>query len=145
MERHYVYQTNKGLAYFLIGFGVLMGGVALGILIKSMLPRFGDEAFEWTSLLYFIQALSLVVLGIFNLRFRKYYIEWSAEEINYFLTGKKRVEKIRIADIESLVIKLFEIQIKLKDEEKIINLENLQFKSIRSIKDKFEEISSSLT
>ena len=41
-------------------------------------------------------------------------------------------------------IKLFEILIRMEKGDKRIDLEHVEFESIRSIKDKFEEISSML-
>lgn len=144
MERHYVNESKKGLAYTLIAIGLILVLVTLVNVIKAMVAL-ETEPFEWTSVLYFIQGLSLVLMGLFQLRSRKYYIEWSADELNCFLSRKKGIERIRIADIKSVEIKLFEIHIKLKEEEIVINLENAQFKSIRKIKDMFEELRSSFT
>jgi hypothetical protein len=40
---------------------------------------------------------------------------------------------------------LFEVQLRLKDGEKVINLEHAQYKAIRRIKEGLEEIKSSLS
>lgn len=144
MERHYVVEANRGLAYVLIIMGVLLACVALALLIKSMITGPEDGALEWTNFLFIIQGISLVVVGLYNLRSRKYFIEWDKDEINFYLPGNKKLDHIRIADINGLDIKLFEVLIHMETGDKRIDLEHVDFKAIRSIKDKFEEISSML-
>ncbi len=63
--------------------------------------------------------------------------------MNYFLPKNKNIETITISEIKNVSINLFEIHLKLLDTEKIINLDNLEFKEIRRIKEKFEQIKSS--
>lgn len=145
MERHDIIETNKGLAYTLIIIGIILICVTLAMTINAMLSDLEEEAFEWTSVLYFVQGLSLVVIGVSQLRWRKYYIEWNTDEIRYRMPGNKEEESIKIADIRNLEIKLYEVQLQLKDREKVINLEHAQFKSIRRVKDMFEELRSSLS
>jgi hypothetical protein len=144
MERHYVHEANKGLAYILIIIGVSLACVALGLLIKSMITGPENEALEWTNIFYLIQGASLVFLGLYHLRKRKYYIEWNREEIKIYLPGYKEIDMVQISDIKGLEIKLFEVLIHMEKGDKRIDLEHVEFESIRSIKDKFEEISSML-
>ena len=144
MERHYVHEANKGLAYVLIIIGVSLAGVALAMLIKSLITGPENEALEWTNILYIIQGGSLIVIGLYNLRSRKYYIEWSEEEIKIYLPGYKEIDTVQISHIKGLEIKLFEILIHIDKGDKRIDLEHVEFESIRSLKDKFEEISSIL-
>jgi len=57
-----------------------------------------------------------------------------------FLPGAKVVDSVIIDDIESVNIRLFEIELELKNGLKKINLENLEFEDIRKIKGKLEKL-----
>jgi hypothetical protein len=78
-------------------------------------------------------------MGGAYLKSRKYFIEWDEKELRFLLPDNKRVEAIKIDEIESVRIKLFEIELKMKIGVRTLNLENLQFEDIKKIKEKFEK------
>ena len=62
-------------------------------------------------------------------------------EIRYLLPYTKKTEVVKLDEIESVNIKLFEVELKLKNGSKIIKLDNLEFEDIKRIKERFGEIS----
>lgn len=94
----------------------------------------------FSSVAFLLQGALLSLLGWMNLRSGKYFVEWDQKEIRCYLPAMKRIETIEIEKITGVNVHLFEIQLNLGDEIRTINLENAQFKEIRKIKDKFEEI-----
>ena len=68
---------------------------------------------------------------------RKYFIQWDENELNYLLPDTKKIRTIRLNDIQSVNIKLFEIVVDLKEGRGTISLENLEFEDIKKIKEKF--------
>ena len=140
MERFKVYKAKKGLAYFLIVFGGVFLILGIGFLIKTILD---GTSVDWNSLTFILQGSLFIVMGYLNLRSDKHFIEWDENKLNYFLPKNKNIETVTISEIKNVSINLFEIHLKLVDTEKIINLDNLQFKEIRRIKEKFEQIKSS--
>ena len=137
MERLKVYMVKKGLANFSIVFGILFLVVGLVLLIQTIKNK---SSVDWNSITFSLEGILFIVLGYLNLRSGKYFIEWDENQINYSLPNNSSIETILFSEIRNVTIKLFEIQLKLEDSEKIINLENLQFQEIKSVKQKFEEI-----
>jgi hypothetical protein len=76
-------------------------------------------------------------MGWSFIRNQKYYMEWDDREIRYLLPYTKRAEVIKLDEIESVNIKLFEIELILKNGIKTIKLDNLEFEDIRRIKERF--------
>lgn len=140
MERFKVYKVKKGLAYFLIIFGGVLLLLGIALLIKTIL---GGTSVDWNSVIFILQGSLFIIMGYLNLRSDKYYIEWDENKLNYFLPKSNSIETVTISEIKDVSINLFEIHLKLEDTEKIIHLDNLQFKEIRRIKEKFEQIKSS--
>ena len=137
MKRYKLYNTNKAILISMLGLGSV--SLIYGI-IKLIQIIGGASSFSWESQIYTLQGILFTVLGMFHLRTRKYFIEWDDVQMNYLFPGNKTVETIVFSEIQDVTIKLFEVKLQLKDSEKTINLENLQFKEIRMIKDKFEEL-----
>jgi hypothetical protein len=77
-------------------------------------------------------------MGVGNLSVRKYFIEWDDKELIFFLPDTKKLEKVNFADIISVNIRLFEIELNLQNQIKILDLNNLQFEDLKKIKAKFE-------
>jgi len=145
MERIKVYKGKEWLAKFFVVFGILYTLIALGLLIKYSSAGF-DFHFpsgNWNFVLFFLQGILLVIMGVASLKSRKYFIEWDDKEMRFFLPGAKVVDSVIIDDIESVNIRLFEIELELKNGLKKINLENLEFEDIRKIKGKFEKLQKS--
>jgi len=80
------------------------------------------------------------MMGSGNLSVRKFYIEWDEEELRFLLPGTKKPEAVRLEDIISVTIRLFEIEFQLSDRTRTLDLSNLQFEDLKMIKEKFEEI-----
>jgi hypothetical protein len=59
------------------------------------------------------------------------------------LPDTKKIEAIKFEQIQSISIRLFEIELKLANYTRTINLDNLQFEDLRKVKEKFERISRS--
>ena len=53
----------------------------------------------------------------------------------------KKVESVPFSEIISVNIKLFEIEITLKDSIRTLNLDNLEFEDLKKVKKKFEDLS----
>ncbi len=138
IERHNVYNVKKRLSYFLIVFG----GVLLTINFLTWInTNLTESVFSnWNLLSFTLQGSIFIFIGYWNLRSEKYFIEWDNKKINYLLPKSKGVESITIAKIKCVTTNLFEIDIKLENSEKTINLDNVQFREIRKIKEKFEGI-----
>ena len=79
-------------------------------------------------------------MGAGNLSVRKYYIEWDDNELHFLLPDTKTLETIKLGDIISVAIRLFEIDLKLPDKTRTLDLSNLQFEDLKKIKEKFEDI-----
>ena len=79
-------------------------------------------------------------MGAGNLSVRRYYIEWDDNELKFLLPDTKKLETIKLGDIISVKIRLFEIELKLPDKTRTLDLNNLQFEDLKKIKEKFEKI-----
>ena len=143
MERYYVNKTNKGLAWFLVVIGGVLVIFGLVLLLRFLVDDTQTEFSILNIILYLLQGVMLGILGAINLRSAKYYLEWNENEVRYYLPGTRSVEVIQIGDVEEVEVRLFEIRLRVGGEEKSINLENVQFKEIRRIKEKFEVIKTS--
>ena len=142
MERILVYKKQKGILLFLTICGLFFFIFGLTLLTKSLIYGFKTEIFggNWNYVIYTIQGLVFFILGHINKRNEKYFIEWDEMTLKYLLPQNKTDETIVISDIRKVSIQLFEIKIQLLETEKILSLENVQFKELRRIKEKFEEI-----
>lgn len=134
MERIAAFKIQKGLARGFMVFGIVFLLLGLGLAIKS------EDG--WITIVYMIQGVLFFFIGYINIRNRKYYIEWDEKEIRSYLPHNKKPDTVKISDIKAVSIKLFEIELQLEDEIKILKLENLQFEELKKIKTKFEEIKS---
>lgn len=140
MERYKVYGTNKGLAWFLVVIGALLALLGAAVLIRRLTGAEDLEISLFSSLAFLLQGLLLAVLGALNLRSGKYFLEWSQQEIRCYLPANKQIESFQVDKITGVDIRLFEIQLTMDDEVRIVHLEQAHFKDIRSIKEKFEDI-----
>jgi hypothetical protein len=140
MERVGVSKVYPGLAKFFIVFGLILFLFGIAMLIKSLINGFNIHfpAGDWNSVTYTIQGILFILLGYFNLKKRKYFIEWDDSEFRYLLPDTKKIETINFEQIESVTIGLFEIDLKLKTGIRTLTLDNLRFEDLRRIKEKFE-------
>jgi uncharacterized membrane protein len=140
MTRINVYKTPVVFSKFFIAFGALFTVLGISLLIRALINNFDTEfpSGDWNSVLYTVQGLLFIVMGVSGLISRKYYIEWNDQELSYFLPYAKRTETIKFDDVVSINIKLFEIQLNLTERTVILDLNSLQFEDLKMIKEKFE-------
>jgi hypothetical protein len=143
MTKIKVFKVYRELAWVLIVVGSIIFFYGSVLFVKALISGFNYHfpSGDWISVFFVIQGPITFLMGYFNLRNTKYYIEWDEIEINLFLPRTKNIEKIYIRDIISVNIKLFEIEFVLAGKKRILNLEALQLEDLRKIKDKFESIS----
>ena len=98
---------------------------------------------DWNSIIFTCLGIIFLIKGGEDLLVRKYYIEWDDKEIRLFLPDTKNLETISLSDIGHINIKLFKIELRLRDKTRLINLSNLRYKDLRKIKEKFEELEKS--
>ncbi|MBK7134659.1 MAG: hypothetical protein IPH69_18145 [Bacteroidales bacterium] len=53
-----------------------------------------------------------------NLRKIKFYIEWDETEIRMLLPDTKRLEKVKFSEIQSVIVRLFEIELRGGEKKK---------------------------
>jgi hypothetical protein len=143
MERIRVFKVLKGLAKFFIVFGSIVTIIAFYVVIRSLVNGFYTQfpSGDWTFVFFTIQGLLFILMGYLNLKNKKYYIEWDDKELRFLLPDTKQVETVLFSEIASVNIKLFEIELKLKDSIRTLNLDNMEFEDLKRIKKKFEDIS----
>lgn len=144
MTRIKTFKSNRGLAIFLNVVGGLLVLAAIIMFVKERFLHTAPDIRPLTYILLFLQGVFLIVLASSNIRYGKYYIEWDGKTLKYYLPHNKNAEIIEISDITNITIGLFEIQIEVGDDLKILNLEHVDFEEIKSIKSKFDEIRDNL-
>jgi hypothetical protein len=142
MTRINIFRSSTFLTKFFIGFGSLLSISGILFLVNALINGFNVELLsgDWSYVLFTIQGLLLLLVGSWNLAVKKYYIEWDDDELRFLLPDIKSLDTIKIDQILAVTIRLFEIEIKLKDKTKVVDLNNLQFEDIKKIKEKFEDL-----
>jgi uncharacterized membrane protein len=143
MERIRVFKVLKVLTRIFIILGTIATILGLSLFIKSLINGFNTKfpSGDWNSVFFTVQGLLFVIMGYSNLKNRKYYIEWDDKELRFLLPDTKKVESVPFSEIISVNIKLFEIEITLKDSIRTLNLDNLEFEDLKKVKKKFEDLS----
>jgi hypothetical protein len=142
MERITIFKGKDLMAKFFVIFGIFLTLVGLALFIKFAIAGFNFHfpSGDWNSVMFTFQGILFIIMGGSYLKSRKYFIEWDDSVLRFLLPDTKGVETIKIDEIQSVIIKLFEIELKLNNGLKTLNLENLQFEDIKNIKEKFEKI-----
>lgn len=142
MTRIQVFKSSSSFSWFILVFGSVFLVLGIILFIRALVEGFEWQFFsgDWNSVIYILQGILFLVMGLSNLLNRKFFIEWDDSEIRFLLPKKKEVETVRIPEISSVEIRLFEIQISLPDKTHLLDLNNLQFEDLRKIKEKFESI-----
>lgn len=142
MTRINIFRSSTFLSKFFIGFGSGLSIIGILLLVKALINGFNVKLLsgDWSYVLFTVQGLLLLLVGSWNLAVRKYFIEWDDVELRFLLPDTRRLDTIKIDQIISVTIRLFEIEIKLKDKTKVLDLNNLQFEDIKKIKEKFEDL-----
>jgi hypothetical protein len=143
MERIRVFKVYKGLARAFIILGTILTILSLALFIKSLINGFNTKfpSGDWNYVTFIVQGLLFITIGYSNIKNKKYFIEWDDIELRFLLPDTKKAESILFSEIVSVNIKLFEIELKLKDSIRILNLDNLDFEDLKRIKNKFEDLS----
>jgi hypothetical protein len=141
MERIQIYKRQKGYELYVKIFGLLFFAYGMTFLIKSLINGFKTELFDgdWRYVSDLIFGIILFIFGYPD-RKQKYFIQWDDKEMKYLLSKDKTAVTIAFADIKKITLQLYEIKIELASTEKILSLENVQYKELRKIKEKFEEL-----
>ncbi len=145
MTRIYVFKNPAAMVRFFIIFGGLFIISGIFLLIKAFNNGFNTnfQNGDWNSILFTCLGLIFIIKGVEDLYVRKYYIEWDDNELRLYLPDTRIPESIILSEIGHVSIKLFKIELKLKDKTRLINLGNLRYKDLRKIKEKFEELEKS--
>lgn len=145
MTRINVYRTSTVFSKFFIVFGSIFTLLGILLFIKALVNGFNVHfpSGDWNSVTFTIQGLLFIIMGANNLSVRKYFIEWDDKELLFLLPDTKKLEKINLADIISVNVRLFEIELNLQNQKRIIDLSNLQFEDLKKIKAKFETFNKS--
>lgn len=104
-----------------------------------------DTAFrsgDWGSVFSAFQGILFIIMGTAGHINRKYYIEWDEYNLRYLVPRMKQSGVIKLKDIISVQVKLFEVRIHLHDGIRVIDLNDLQFEDLRKVKDKFEALAN---
>ncbi len=142
MTRVKAFRTQKILSKIMIGFGVLL--LAIGIFAVGKII-FVDSDFDWTPLFQGFQGIIFISLGIYNLRNEKYYIEWDEQQVRFFLPQTKQLEVINIEDIQTIEVRLFEIELQLEDRNFTLDLNTMQDEALKQVKAKFKDLQQAKT
>ena len=142
MERIKIYKNQKIPAKFFLIFGCIFTVLSISVLIKSLLDGFNFHFLggDWIWVLFAIQGILFIFSGYSNIINQKFYIEWDDNELRFLLPDTGKQEIIKFDQIESLNIRLFEIELKLTNGNRILNLDSLQFEDLKKIKQKFESM-----
>jgi hypothetical protein len=142
MTRISVYKTSSVYSRFFIVFGSIFACLGILLIIRALSKGFNSQfpSGDWNSVIYSVQGLLFIIMGVSNLINRKYFIEWDDNELRFYLPKTSRPQTLKFADIVSVEIKLFQIQLELKDRNMILDLDTLQFEDLKRIKEKFETI-----
>jgi hypothetical protein len=142
MTRINVFKTPTFLSKLFIVLGGIFSALGILLLLKALINGFNTKfpSGDWNSVLFTFQGLLFIIMGAGNLHVRKYYIEWDNNELKFLLPDTKKPESIKLGDIISVTIKLFEIDLQLVDKTRTLDLSNLQFEDLKKIKEKFEGI-----
>ncbi|MBZ9652823.1 hypothetical protein [Psychroflexus montanilacus] len=142
MTRVKAFKTQKVFSKLMIGFGVLFLLVGIFAIVKLFIGKSGTESssVDWTGFLQGFQGLFFIVLGTYNLRNEKYYIEWDEQQLRFFLPQTKQLEVIHFEDIQTIQVKLFEIQLQLKDKNYTLDLNTMEDEALKQVKAKFKDL-----
>ncbi|MGC9342006.1 MAG: hypothetical protein ACP5E3_04850 [Bacteroidales bacterium] len=103
MTRIRATKKNKGLEKVLLTIGILLVVVSIIMFIIDLVLNSNADLKPLNYILLFIQGVLLIVLASFNTRYRKYYIEWDDDIIEYFLPKVKKPVRIEISDIKNML------------------------------------------
>ncbi|WP_372751408.1 hypothetical protein [Labilibaculum sp.] len=146
MERFQIFKKQRGIQLFYMIFGLSSLTLGITLLINtfetSFRTNFPDG--DWNGVIYSLQGIIFFTIGHLWRKNEKYFIEWNNEELRYLFPKNKLIENIKWSDIKGIKIDTLKINIELSGDHKIINLDNLQYKEVKRIKEKFEEMNATI-
>ena len=147
MTRINVSRNSTFLVRFFIFFGGFFSIIGSINLIKALTDGFNTNypSGDWNSVIHTILGLIFIITGARDLFVRKYYIEWDDTELRLLLPDTRKLETIILSDINSVNIKLFKIELMVREKKRIIDLGNLWYKDLSRIKEKFEDIKKTIS
>jgi hypothetical protein len=142
MEKIYICKTNKTTLRIFLIIGIVFILIALIGLSHAIIKGFRTELIGGDCLFIFnlIQGIVFVSLAYSIQLKKKYFIGWDENTIQYYLPGNNIHEIIRMTDVKDIELSLFEVKFKLDGQEKKLRLEEIEYKEMRKIKEKFENL-----
>jgi len=142
MTRINVFKNPTAMVRFFIIFGGIFTISGIFLLIKAFNTGFNTnfQNGDWNSVLFTFLGVIFIIKGVEDLYVKKYYIEWDDNELRLLMPDNKILETIILSEINYVDIKLFKINLKVKDQTRTIKLSNLRYKDQSKFKEKLENI-----
>jgi len=144
MERIYLYKVfrNRFAKYFYM-LGLLMFVYGAVFLVRLFIMDLQFDAFGSRTSLTFIAFQGLVVILQYAIALRntRYFIEFGDNCINYLLPKQCSPEAIQLQDVNEIETKLNEVVIHLPEGQNTLRFDNVEYKVLKQIKQRFEELS----
>ncbi|MGF1586733.1 MAG: hypothetical protein ACFCUM_15510 [Bacteroidales bacterium] len=142
MEKIYFCKTNKTTLRIFLILGIILILISFIGLSHSIYEGFRTELLggDWLFLFNLLQGIIFVSWAYSMQLKKKYFIGWDDNILQYHLPENNVHETMDIADIKDIELSLFEIKFKLDGQEKRLKLEEIEYKDMRKIKEKFENL-----
>jgi len=144
MERIYLHKVfrNRFARYFYM-LGLLMFVYGAVFLVRLFIIDLQFDAFGSRTSLTFIAFQGLVVILQYAIALRntRYFIEFGDNSINYLLPKQCSPEAIQLQDVNEIETKLNEVVIHLPEGQNTLRFDNVEYKVLKQIKQRFEELS----
>jgi hypothetical protein len=143
MEKIYLKKSSLvfGVSAIILSAANMIFGINL--LIKESNMPAGTESDGMIHASFMIlQGIIFIIWGSIYLYNRKYYISWTEKEIELLLPGAKKVEIIQVNEINSVNVRLFEVELSVSGEIRKIDLNSLNDRDLAKAKSFFGKINS---
>ena len=142
MTRIKVFKSQDIFFKLMIGFGILSLLVGFFTLVQFFESESATDSssLDWTGFLQGLQGLLFIGWGVYNLRNKKYFIEWDEHHLRFFLPDTKQPVKIDFADIDTVNVKLFEVELCLNNKKLTVDLNTLKDEDLKKVKSKFQSL-----
>jgi hypothetical protein len=141
MERIRI-SNNKNFVKLIFGFVFLCFvfgfGTSIYILVRGSEPNV--EGDDWYFLTAIFQGAMAILFGLLFFKRERYFFEWDATTVRYFMPSDNQQETIAIADIKSVTVRKYEIELTLKNSVKLINIKNLKPEQMQRVRQQLEAI-----
>lgn len=142
MEKIYICKTKKTTLRVFLVIGIIFILISFIGLSHAIYEGFRTELLggDWIFLFNLLQGIIFVSWSYSIQLKKKYFIGWDDSTIQYHLPENNIHETMYIADIRDIELSLFEVKFKFDGQEKRLKLEEIEYKDMRKIKEKFENI-----